>query len=113
RASTGGLWAGGMSVNETGDGGAFRSGFIAIVGRPNVGKSTFLNAVIGQKVTIVSDKPQTTRNKIQAVWTTGNAQIVFLDTPGMHRPQDRLGESMMRAAEEALEEVDAVLFVVD
>lgn len=100
-------------MNETGDGGAFRSGFVAIVGRPNVGKSTFLNAVIGQKVTIVSDKPQTTRNKIQAVWTTGNAQIVFLDTPGMHRPQDRLGESMMRAAEEALEEVDAVLFVVD
>ncbi len=102
-----------MNVAAQGEGGAFRSGFVAIVGRPNVGKSTLLNAVVGQKVTIVSDKPQTTRNKIQAVWTTAGAQIVFLDTPGMHKPQDKLGESMMRAAEDALGEVDAVLFVVD
>lgn len=92
---------------------SFRSGFVAVIGRPNVGKSTLLNRVIGQKVTIVSDKPQTTRNKIQCIWTTDTAQIVFLDTPGMHTPQDRLGESMMKAASEALEEVDAVLFMVD
>lgn len=91
----------------------FRSGFCAIVGRPNVGKSTFLNRVVGQKVTIVSDKPQTTRNKIQCVWTTPEAQIVFLDTPGIHRPYDRLGERMVEAAMEALEEVDAVIFMVD
>ena len=91
----------------------FRSGFCAIVGRPNVGKSTFLNRVVGQKVTIVSDKPQTTRNKIQCVWTTPQAQIVFLDTPGIHKPFDRLGERMVEAAMEALEEVDAVLMMVD
>lgn len=91
----------------------FRSGFVAIVGRPNVGKSTLLNRVVGQKVTIVSDKPQTTRNRIQCVWTTDEAQIVFLDTPGFHKPQDRLGEKMMEAARESLEEVDAVLFVTD
>jgi len=94
--------------NET-----FRSGFCAIVGRPNVGKSTFLNRVVGQKVTIVSDKPQTTRNKIQCVWTTGDAQIVFLDTPGIHKPLDRLGELMNEAALEALDEVDVILFMVD
>ncbi len=91
----------------------FHSGFVAIVGRPNVGKSTLLNRVVGQKVTIVSDKPQTTRNKIQCVWTTPTSQVVFLDTPGIHRPHDRLGESMIQAAEEALVEVDLVLFVVD
>lgn len=93
--------------------GAFRSGFVALIGRPNVGKSTLLNRVVGQKVTIVSDKPQTTRNTIQCIWTTSSAQIVFLDTPGLHKPQDKLGESMVRSAREALEEVDAVLFVVD
>lgn len=92
---------------------SFRSGFCAVVGRPNVGKSTFLNRVIGQKVTIVSDKPQTTRNKIQCVWTTDDAQIVFLDTPGIHKPFDRLGERMVEAALEALEEVETVLFMVD
>jgi len=91
----------------------FRSGFVAIVGRPNVGKSTLLNTIVGQKVTIVSDKPQTTRNRIQCVWTTEDSQVVFLDTPGFHRPQDLLGEAMVEAALEALEEVDAVLFVVD
>lgn len=94
-------------------GGQFRSGFCAIVGRPNVGKSTLLNRVVGQKVTIVSDKPQTTRNKIQCVWTTPQAQIVFLDTPGIHRPYDRLGERMVEAALEALEEVDVILMMVD
>lgn len=89
------------------------SGFVAIVGRPNVGKSTLLNTILGQKVTIVSDKPQTTRNRIQCVWTTDTSQVVFLDTPGFHRPQDRLGEVMVEAAQEAIEEVDAVLFLVD
>src|SRR5690606_35695558 len=94
-------------------GGQFRSGFCAIVGRPNVGKSTLLNRVVGQKVTIVSDKPQTTRNKIQCVWTTPEAQVIFLDTPGIHKPYDRLGERMVQAALDALEEVEAVLFMVD
>lgn len=98
---------------DTQDGSPFKSGFCAIIGRPNVGKSTLLNRVIGQKVTIVSDKPQTTRNKIQCIWTTDDAQVVFLDTPGMHRPQDRLGQRMMEMAQEALEEVDVILFVVD
>lgn len=92
---------------------SFRSGFVALVGRANVGKSTLLNQIVGQKVTIVSDKPQTTRNRIQGVWTTERAQVVFLDTPGFHRPQDRLGEAMMDAAEAALSEVDVVLFLVD
>lgn len=91
----------------------FRSGFCAVVGRPNVGKSTLLNRVIGQKVTIVSDKPQTTRNKIRCIWTTEHAQIVFIDTPGFHRPKHRLGERMVQAANDALHGVDTVLFVVD
>ena len=91
----------------------FRSGFAAIVGRPNVGKSTLLNGIVGQKVTIVSDKPQTTRNAIQCVWNTPSCQVVFVDTPGIHRPHDRLGEKMMAEAEGALAEVDLVLFVVD
>ena len=72
----------------------FHSGFIAIVGRPNVGKSTFLNNVVGQKIAIMSDKAQTTRNKIQGVYTTDNAQIVFIDTPGIHKPHSRLGDFM-------------------
>ncbi|MCT2881876.1 GTPase Era [Lentilactobacillus buchneri] len=91
----------------------FHSGFIAIVGRPNVGKSTFLNRVIGQKIAIMSDKPQTTRNKIQGVYTTKEAQIVFIDTPGIHKPQNKLGDFMMESALSALKEVDAVLFMVN
>ena len=75
----------------------FHSGFIAIVGRPNVGKSTFLNNVVGQKIAIMSDKAQTTRNKIQGVYTTDNAQIVFIDTPGIHKPHSRLGDFMVNA----------------
>ena len=102
-----------MTAPKSGGDMSFRSGFCAIIGRPNVGKSTFLNQVVGQKVTIVSDKPQTTRNKIQCVWTTPEAQIVFLDTPGIHKPFDRLGERMVEAAMEALEEVEVVLFMVD
>lgn len=91
----------------------FYSGFVAIVGRPNVGKSTFLNRVIGQKIAIMSDKPQTTRNKIQGVYTTKDAQIVFIDTPGIHKPQNKLGDFMMESALSALKEVDAVLFMVN
>lgn len=91
----------------------FRSGFVAIVGRPNVGKSTLLNTLVGQKVAIVSDKPQTTRNQIRCVLTRSDAQVVFLDTPGVHRPKHRLGERMVQSAYTALAEVDVVAFVVD
>lgn len=91
----------------------YRSGFVAIVGRPNVGKSTFLNRVVGQKIAIMSDKAQTTRNKIQGVYTTKDVQIVFIDTPGIHKPQNKLGDFMMASALSALKEVDAVLFMVN
>lgn len=91
----------------------FKSGFVGIVGRPNVGKSTLMNQVIGQKIAIMSDKPQTTRNKIHGVYTTDNAQIVFLDTPGIHKPNSKLGDYMVKSAQSALEEVEAVLFLVD
>ncbi|SDT36720.1 GTP-binding protein Era [Paenibacillaceae bacterium GAS479] len=91
----------------------FRSGFVGIVGRPNVGKSTLMNKMIGQKIAIMSDKPQTTRNKIHGVLTRDNSQIVFLDTPGIHKPNSKLGDYMIKAAEGALSEVEAVLFLVD
>lgn len=91
----------------------FKSGFVSIIGRPNVGKSTLLNRVVGQKVAIMSDKPQTTRNKIHGVYTTEKAQIVFLDTPGIHKPLSKLGNYMMQVAEGTLNEVDAILFLVD
>ena len=91
----------------------FKSGFVAIVGRPNVGKSTFMNYVLGQKIAIMSDKAQTTRNKIQGVYTKDEAQIVFLDTPGIHKPKHELGEFMVKSAYSALKEVDAVLFMVN
>lgn len=91
----------------------FRSGFVAIVGRPNVGKSTLMNHLIGQKIAIMSDKPQTTRNKIHGVYTTDDTQIVFLDTPGIHKPQSKLGNYMMQTAESALREVEAALFLID
>ena len=91
----------------------FKSGFVAIVGRPNVGKSTFMNYVLGQKIAIMSDKAQTTRNKIQGVYTKDDAQIVFLDTPGIHKPKHELGEFMVKSAYSALKEVDAVLFMVN
>ena len=91
----------------------FKSGFVAIVGRPNVGKSTFMNYVLGQKIAIMSDKAQTTRNKIQGVYTKDDAQIVFLDTPGIHKPKHELGEFMVKTAYSALKEVDAVLFMVN
>ena len=76
----------------------YKSGFIAIIGRPNVGKSTFLNRVIGQKIAIMSDKPQTTRNKIQGVYTTDEAQYIFIDTPGIHKPKHKLGDFMVKVA---------------
>lgn len=91
----------------------FRSGFVGIVGRPNVGKSTLMNKMIGQKIAIMSDKPQTTRNKIHGVLTRDNSQIVFLDTPGIHKPNSKLGDYMIKAAEGALSEVEAVLFLID
>src|SRR5699024_450315 len=89
-----------------------RSGFVAIVGRPNVGKSTLLNQIVGQKIAIMSDKAQTTRNKIQGVYTTADLQIVFIDTPGIHKPQHRLGNYMVEEAYSALHEVEAVLFMI-
>ncbi|RDE31854.1 GTPase Era [Parageobacillus thermoglucosidasius] len=91
----------------------YKSGFVSIVGRPNVGKSTFLNRVIGQKIAIMSDKPQTTRNKIQGVYTTDDAQIIFIDTPGMHKPKHKLGDFMMKVALNALKEVDLILFMIN
>lgn len=92
---------------------AFRSGFVAVIGRPNVGKSTLVNSIIGQKIAIMSDKPQTTRNKIMCVLTAEDYQMLFVDTPGIHKPKHKLGEFMVKAAESTLKEVDAVLFVVD
>lgn len=90
-----------------------KSGFISIIGRPNVGKSTFLNRVIGQKIAIMSDKPQTTRNKVQGVLTTSDAQLIFIDTPGIHKPKHKLGDFMMKVAQNTLKEVDIVLFMVN
>lgn len=91
----------------------FKSGFVAIIGRPNVGKSTLMNQVIGQKIAIMSDKPQTTRNKIHGVYTASDSQIVFLDTPGIHKRQSKLGDYMNTVALKTLNEVEAVLFLVD
>lgn len=91
----------------------FKSGFVSIVGRPNVGKSTLMNNVVGEKIAIMSDKPQTTRNTIQAVYTDENCQMVFLDTPGIHKPKNKLGEFMVKSATDAFKNVDVVLYVVD
>lgn len=90
----------------------FKSGFVAILGRPNVGKSTFLNHVMGQKIAIMSDKAQTTRNKIMGIYTTDQEQIVFIDTPGIHKPKTALGDFMVEAAYSTLREVDTVLFMI-
>ena len=93
--------------------GEFHSGFVAILGRPNVGKSSLMNRFVGEKVAIVSERPQTTRNRILGVAAGEGWQIVFVDTPGLHKPRNRLGEFMMQEAEAAREDVDAVLVVVD
>lgn len=100
-----------MNRNETNS--TYKSGFISIIGRPNVGKSTFLNRVIGQKIAIMSDKPQTTRNKVQGVYTKEDAQMIFIDTPGIHKPKHKLGDFMMKVAVNTLKEVDLVLFMVN
>lgn len=91
----------------------FKSGFVTIIGRPNVGKSTLLNYIIGEKLSIISNKPQTTRNTIQAIHTREDYQIVFLDTPGMHRPRHKLGEYMVNIAQKTLNEVDIILFLIN
>lgn len=91
----------------------FRSGFVTIIGRPNVGKSTLMNTVLGEKIAIMSSKPQTTRNKIHGIYTTEDSQVIFLDTPGVHRPKNKLGEFMVSSALNTLREVDLVLFLVD
>lgn len=92
---------------------AYKSGFVSIVGRPNVGKSTLMNDMVGEKIAIMSDKPQTTRNTIQAVYTDEEAQIVFMDTPGIHKPKNKLGEMMVKSASDAFKNVDSIIFVVD
>ena len=91
----------------------FRSGFIAVVGRPNVGKSTLINSLMGQKLLIMSDKPQTTRNQLLCILTNDSSQMLFLDTPGIHKPKHKLGEYMVAQAEKTLRDVDLSLFVVD
>lgn len=91
----------------------FKSGFVSIIGRPNVGKSTLMNRLIGEKVAIMSNKPQTTRNRIQTVLTTDEFQAVFIDTPGIHTPKNKLGEFMVKSATTTLNEVDAVFYLVE
>ena len=91
----------------------FKSGFVTLIGRPNVGKSTLMNYLIGQKIAITSNKPQTTRNRIQTVLTTDEGQIVFVDTPGIHKAKNKLGTYMVNVAERTLNEVDVVLWLVE
>ena len=91
----------------------FKSGFVTLIGRPNVGKSTLMNHLIGQKIAITSEKPQTTRNRIQTVYTDERGQIIFLDTPGIHKAKNKLGEYMVNVAEHTLKEVDVILWLVE
>ncbi len=93
--------------------GQFKSGFATLIGRPNVGKSTLMNALIGQKIAITSKKPQTTRNRIQTVYTSGEGQIVFLDTPGIHKAKNKLGSYMVSVAERTMSDVDVILWLVE
>ena len=90
---------------------SYKSGFATLIGRPNVGKSTLMNHLIGQKIAITSNKPQTTRNRIQTVYTDEKGQIVFLDTPGIHKAKNKLGEYMVNVAERTLNEVDVILWL--
>ena len=91
----------------------YKSGFAALIGRPNVGKSTLMNRLIGQKIAITSNKPQTTRNRIQTVYTDEEGQIIFLDTPGIHKAKNKLGEYMVSVAESTLRDVDVILWLVE
>lgn len=91
----------------------FKSGFVTIIGRPNVGKSTFLNKVLGKKITITSDKPQTTRNNISGIYTSEASQVIFIDTPGIHKPKHKLGEFMTSEAINTLKSVDLIMFMTD
>ena len=91
----------------------FKSGFVTIIGRPNVGKSTFLNKVLGKKITITSDKPQTTRNNISGIYTSESSQVIFIDTPGIHKPKHKLGEFMTQEAINTLKSVDLIMFMTD
>lgn len=91
----------------------YKSGFVSVIGRPNVGKSTLLNCIVGEKISIISNKPQTTRNKIQCVYTGDDFQVIFLDTPGIHKPKNKLGEYMVKVAKDTLNEVDVVVLMVD
>ena len=92
---------------------ALKSGFVTLIGRPNVGKSTLMNRLIGQKIAITSKKPQTTRNRIQTVYTSEEGQIVFLDTPGIHKSKNKLGDYMVNVAERTISEVDVILWLVE
>lgn len=92
---------------------SFKSGFVTLIGRPNVGKSTLMNCLIGQKIAITSNKPQTTRNRIQTVYTSEEGQIVFLDTPGIHKAKNKLGNYMVNVAEKTISEVDVILWLVE
>lgn len=92
---------------------AFRSGYVSIIGRPNVGKSTLLNNILGQKIAIVTERPQTTRNRLVGIRTLPDAQIIFIDTPGIHDPKHLLGRRMVKAAQDVLKEIDLVLFMID
>ena len=104
-----------MEKNEKpiGENPAYKSGFVTLIGRPNVGKSTLMNRLIGQKIAITSDKPQTTRNRIQTVYTSDEGQIVFVDTPGIHKAKNKLGDYMVNVAERTLSEVDVILWLVE
>ncbi len=91
----------------------FKSGFVSIIGRPNVGKSTLMNSLVGEKIAIMSDKPQTTRNQIRAIYNDDEIQIVFMDTPGIQKPQNRLGDYMLKVSNSSMRDTDVILFVVD